>query len=72
MGCEMKEILYDAKNIEKLEFGVREYKRGFYNGIRMACLNKEEADKVKEYMSNNYPDVSFSVSWLLFDEEANQ
>lgn len=65
----MKEILYDAKNAELLEFGVREYERGFYDGIRMKCMNKYEADRVKRYMSENHPDIPFYVSWLSFDVE---
>lgn len=67
----MREILYDAENIERLEFGVREYRRGFYDGIKMACMNEEEANKVKEYVSHNYPDIPFYVSYLSFDMEKN-
>ncbi len=62
----MREVYYDIKNIEMLDFGVREYKRGFYDGIKMDCMNEDEANYVKGYMQTHYPNIPFYVSWLTF------
>ena len=60
----MDKIFYDVKNIEMLDFGVREYKRGHYDGIKMDCINEDEANYVKGYMNINHPTVPFYTTWL--------
>lgn len=58
------ELSQNDKNI--LDLCAKEFNAGRADGVKMQCLNKEEAELMKEYMARRHPDVLFYVSWLEF------
>jgi len=34
--------------------------------LKLYCWNKEDADSIKKYMKNNYPDIPIICSWLIW------
>lgn len=53
----------DLTDIGNLDTSARLAQKGLYDGVEIKCWNKAEADRLKKYMEEHYPDVKFRVSW---------
>ena len=55
---------FRPSDTSKIDWVVKEIRRGHYDGTTMECFNRQEAEELLEYVERHHPGIRAAFSWL--------
>lgn len=56
---------YDEGNRNLIRQAYRRWQTGRYGAVEMKCFNKIEADTVRAFAAQHYPDMVLRLTWMV-------